>query len=209
MLIALLGAIVLTSLGWQFATSPHLQFDCPPRDEATRDQELVAFRARLRQAVARKDAVGVLALTSAEIRTSFGPEDGLEFFKRDLANKRSEIWDELRTVLALGGVFETPETFVAPFLLGCGEPGEEVVVVGRDVRVRSHPRPTAPVLSVVSFAILRQGDDRGTPNWEPVQLRDGRHGFIAARFVRSPIGYRAHFAKVNAVWKLVAFIGGD
>ena len=114
MLIALLGAILLTSLGWRSTTSTHLQFDCPPKDEATRDHQLVAVRARLRQAVARRDAPGVLALTSSEIRTSFGPEDGLEFFTRDLANKRSEIWDELRAVLALGGVFETPETTPSP-----------------------------------------------------------------------------------------------
>jgi hypothetical protein len=133
----------------------------------------------------------------------------LEFFKRDLANKRGEIWDELRAVLALGGVFETPQLFVAPFSYQCGEPGEDVVVVGRDVRVRSQPQLTAPVLSLVSFAILRRSDDRWAPNWEAVQLPDGRHGFIAAQFVRSPIGYRAYFAKVNAVWKLVAFIGGD
>ena len=207
MLFALLAATLFTSFTWRSGTS--LQFDCPPRDEATRDRELVAFRAQLRQAVARRDAAGVLALTSPEIRSSFGPDDGLEFFKRDLADERNEIWDELGSVLALGGVFETPEQFIAPFSSACGEPGEEVVVVGRDVRVRSRPRVTAPVLSLVSFAVLPRSDDPSVPGWQAVQLPNGKQGFIAARYVRSPIDYRAYFAKVNGFWKLVAFIAGD
>lgn len=209
MLTVLLGAVLFASPNGQSPASSPLQFDCPPRDEASRDQQLVAVRAKLRHSVAHRDVAGVLAVTSPEIRTSFGPDDGLEFFKRDLANKRNAIWDELSTVLDLGGGFETPETFVAPFSYGCGEPGEDVVVVGRGVHVRSSPRLTAPIVSSVSFAVLHRSDEVSPSNWQPVQLPDGRRGFIAARFVRSPIGYRAYFTKVNGVWRLAAFIGGD
>jgi hypothetical protein len=209
MVTLILCAVLLASQDGQTAGSASSQFDCPPRDEAVRDPQLVAVRAQLRKAVARRDAAGVLELTGPEIRTSFGPDDGLEFFKRDLADKRGEIWDELGAVLALGGVFETPEAFVAPFSFGCGEPGEEVVIVGRGVRVRSRPHSAAAVLSSVSFAILRVSDREWAPGWRPVQLPDGRQGFIAARFVRSPIDYRAYFTKVNGVWRLTAFIAGD
>jgi hypothetical protein len=182
---------------------------CPPRDDALQDAELVAVRSKLREAVARKDAAGVLKITDPHIRTSFGSDDGLEFFKRDLSSKRNPIWDELGAVLALGGVFETPGTFVAPFSTACGEPGEEVVVVGRHVRVRARPEPTAPVQAEVSFVVLRMSDSGSDPNWQGVRLPDGRRGFIAARFVRSPIGYRAYFSKINGAWRLTAFIGGD
>jgi hypothetical protein len=205
--VILYWSLAMSVIAQHSAVAP--KFDCPPRDEALQDQTLVAFRAKLRKAVARRDAVGVLAVTDPQIRTSFGPDDGLEFFKRDLANPRSDVSDELAAVLALGGQFETPDTFAAPFSIGCGEPGEEVVVVGRDVHVRSHPQAGAPILSTVSFAILRMNDGPSSRNWQPVQLPDGRRGFIAARFVRSPIGYRAYFTKVDGVWRLASFIGGN
>jgi hypothetical protein len=209
MVVLLLYWCLVTSGIEQHFSPDDAKFDCPPRDEALQDQALAALREKLQKAVARRDASGVLEVTDPRISTSFGPDSGFEFFKRDLANRRSAIWNELAAVLALGGTFETPETFVAPFSVGCGEPGEEVVVVGRHVRVRTRPQASAPVLSSVSFAILRTRDAVSSRSWQPVQLPDGRPGFIAARFVRSPIGYRAYFTKVDGLWRLVSFIGGN
>ena len=99
--------------------------DCPRRDAATKQPDLVAFRSTLKSAVARRDAAAVLKVTDPNIRTSFGPDDGLRFFKRALSDRNSETWKRLERVLASGGFFETPDSFVAPFWIGCGEPGEE------------------------------------------------------------------------------------
>jgi len=99
--------------------------------------------------------------------------------------------------------------FVAPFTFGCGEGGEDIVVSASGVRVRSAPQSTASVLALVSYAILRVDPEASEAGWQAVRLPDGRRGFVAHRFVRSPIGYRAYFIKVNGVWKLSAFVGGD
>jgi hypothetical protein len=206
-----LSVILLVAL-WmglgQQAPANIAALDCPPHDDAVRHSDLVAFRASLQKAVARRDAAAILQMTDPNIRTSFGPNDGFAFFERDLRNKDSEIWNELAFVLSGGGSFETPERFVAPFWFGCGEPGE-VVVVGAGVRARSRPSDAASVVAVVSYAILKGSEPDGPNSWAQVELKDGRHGFVAARFVRSPIGYRAHFAKTDGSWRLVAFIAGD
>jgi hypothetical protein len=188
--------------------SPGQIFDCPPRDEAVQDPDLVAFRASLLQSIARRDASALLKAASPEIRTSFGDDDGLAGFERDLRSRRGQLWTELGTVLKLGGAFEVPEMFVAPFSWGCGGLGD-VVVMGRQVRVRSRGDIAAPVMALVSFAILQRGDAQAPRGWEPVRLPDGRNGFIAERFVRSAVGYRAYFTKADGRWRLAAFIAGN
>ena len=72
---------------------------------------------------------------------------------------------------------------------------DHVAVIGPNVRVRSAPAPQASVLTALSFAVLRLGGDRGYPQrpWTAIVLPDGRHGFVAAELVRSPIDSRAYF----------------
>ena len=98
--------------------------------------------------------------------------------------------------------------FVAPFYWGCGGLGD-LVVVGSGVRVRSRPNAKAPVLAVVNFAVLSRDDAASVRGWKAVQLPNGKPGFVAERFTRSAVGYRAYFTKVNGAWRLTAFIAGD
>jgi hypothetical protein len=42
-----------------------------------------------------------------------------------------------------------------------------------------------------------------------VETLSGKKGFIKAKYVRSPIDYRAIFEKNNGKWKMGAFISGD
>jgi hypothetical protein len=184
-------------------------YDCPPRDEAVKHPDLVAFRRQLIDAVRRRDADAVLRVSSPDIRTSFGPNDGFQFFERDLRDGRNQIWSELAEVLRLGGGFETPDDFVAPFSDGCGEPGDDVVVIAQSVRVRTTPSVTARDLTSVSFAILKTGAAAPTDGWQQVLLPNGTAGYVSARYLRRPLGYRAHIAKVNGVWRLAAFIAGN
>ena len=34
-------------------------------------------------------------------------------------------------------------------------------------------------------------------------------GYVASRFVRSPIGYRAYFSRKDGRWQMLMFIAGD
>lgn len=180
---------------------------CLPRDEAAQAPDFFSFRAQLQMAVARRDRAAVLAVTDPKIRTSFGPDDGLARFERDLADPAGDTWRELASVLALGGTFDGPDTFVAPYTFACGEAFEDVIVIGSDVNVRAKPSAEAPVVAQVHFAVLK-GSVQGRP-WAEVTLDAGRKGFIAAQFVREPAGYRAFFEKVAGRWRLITFIAGD
>jgi hypothetical protein len=191
-------------------TGDEAGYDCPPRDEAGRRADLVAFRSSLQQAVARRDAAAVLKVTDPGIRTSFGTDDGLAFFERDLRDKRGQIWDDLADVLSGGGSFETPDSFRAPFWFGCADAEmREIIVVGTGVRARARPSAGARVLAVVSYAVLKGQEPFPSNAWAEVQLKDGRRGFIAGKYIRGPIGYRAYFSKINGSWRLMTFIGGD
>ena len=210
LLVAAAGALLSAALHTQApptAASAKAPEQCLPKDEAAQTPDFFSFRAQLQMAVARRDRTAVLAVTHPNIRTSFGPDDGRRSFERDLSDPNGPLWGELASVLALGGTFDRYGTFVAPYTFGCGEAFEDVVVIGSKVSVRAKPAASAPVVAVVDFAILRGHLDGSA--WAEVTLARGQKGFIAARFVRSPVGYRAFFEKVGGAWRLITFIAGD
>ena len=47
------------------------------------------------------------------------------------------------------------------------------------------------------------------PDWERVQLADGRVGFIAARYLRSPVDLRAFFEFKDGRWWLTTYVAGE
>jgi hypothetical protein len=187
-----------------------------PVDEAPKRADFFTFRAHLQMAVARRDVDAVLGIVHPTIRTSFGPDNGLAAFKAmwRLGAPDSDLWQELGAVLALGGSFEGEDAFVAPYVFSKWpddlDSSEYVAVIGDNVAVRTRPTVSAARLSSVSFAILRtRGDSNEPEGWSAVQLDDGRKGFIASRYVRSPIDHRAYFAFVDGRWLMTAFIAGD
>jgi hypothetical protein len=187
---------------------PYEPRTCEPFDHAAKHPDLFLFRARLQLAVARRDVETLVASTGGDIHISFGPNDGLTAFKRELADPRGETWSELASVLALGGSFETPGSFAAPYTYGCADEGE-IVVMGRDVNVRSKPSNSASVVTSVSFLVLRGHLGSSTDGWADVELPDGRKGYIAGQYVKGPFDRRAYLSKVGNTWRLTAFIGGD
>ncbi len=209
MLLALFLAVSVTGLFGAIAaqSAPTKPGICPPVDESANDSDLLLFRARLQIAVAARDMAAVVRMADPKIRTSFGPDDGLESLKAKLADPRHEIWGHLARALALGGRFETPELFVAPYTAGCGDI-DAMVIVGSNVNVRTKPSLTGEVIASLSYAVLRFVE-RETEGWTKVRLAGGRTGFVADEFLRSPIDYRAIFAKVDGRWRLSAFVAGD
>ena len=208
-----MGILTVSALVWVVIggqASPQSGFaapaQCLPRDQAAQKPDFFSFRAQLQMAVARRDLRAVLAATDPQIRTSFGSDDGLASFRRQLSDPAGQAWEELASVLALGGWFQDDLTFRAPYTDSCGG-GDDVIVIASDVRVRSKPSSTASALSSVSFEVLR--GQWAKDGWVEVQLQDGRKGFVAEALVRSPIGYRAWFIRVQGLWKMTAFIAGD
>jgi hypothetical protein len=187
-----------------------------PVDEAPNRADFFTFRAHLQIAVARRDVDAVLGVVHPKIRASFGPANGLAAFKAmwRLGASNSDLWHELGAVLGLGGSFEGEDTFVAPYVFSKWPDNvdsfEHVAVIGDNVAVRARPAVSAARLSSVSFAILGRRLDRAVPEgWLKVQLDNGREGFIASRYLRSPVDYRAYFAFADGRWLMTAFIAGD
>jgi SH3-like domain-containing protein len=45
--------------------------------------------------------------------------------------------------------------------------------------------------------------------WLQVALADGQRGFVADRYLRSPIDYRVAFEKQDGNWRMTFFLAGD
>ena len=210
------GAVLLVCLAGQAAEA---QRSLLPVDESASRPDFAAFRTRLMDAVARRDAAAILDIVHPDIKNGFGGNEGIEEFKEmwRLDQPDSEFWKEFGKVMTLGGVFEGAEYFTAPYTFSRWPYGVDsfdfVAVIGSNVRIRTMPMPDAPVLAQVSHLILELdpeslSKDWMTEEWTAVRV-DGQKGYIATRFIRSPVDYRARFQFIDGRWRLIFFLAGD
>jgi hypothetical protein len=191
-----------------------------PVDEAPRVADFLAFRERLRAAVAARDTAALVAAIDLHVRISFGDEGGIADFRSQwaLGAPDSPLWRELETVLGLGGSFRGDSIFTAPYVFSTWpdelDAFESVAIVARDVALHAAPRADADALARVSYAILALPGGGTAPRehaegWLAVRAPDGRIGYVAMDFVRQPLDYRAIFSRKDGTWKLVIFVAGD
>jgi len=188
-----------------------------PVDEAVSRPDFFTFRAQLLASLARHDLAALMAVVHPKIKNGFGGDDGEANFESKWrpGDADSEVWEELAAVLALGGTFQSADTFVAPYVFSRWpqriDSFEHVAVVGDRVRIRSAARADAEVAGVSSFEILPLArESRDAPEgWTPVRLSATKVGYVASRFVRSPIGYRAFFSRQEGRWQMLMFLAGD
>lgn len=188
--------------------SPRLR----PVDEARLQPEFLAYRERLQAAVARRDVDAIVEAADPGIRLGFDASGGVDALRRLLAD-RPELWDELRDVLAHGGRFTSPTSFAAPYVYSNWperfDSFECAAVTGTHVRVRSKPALDAPIVTAVSYSIVRLLEPPQGNLWVPIELGDGRTGYIWHAYVRSPVDYRALFNRLEGRWLMTAFVAGD
>ncbi|WP_157271216.1 hypothetical protein [Azohydromonas aeria] len=162
-----------------------------PVDEAVRDADFFAFRARLQAALARRDAAAVLAVVHPHVRNGFGGDDGAAAFRRRWKpeGRDSRLWETLAGALALGGSFMGPDGFAAPYVYSAWpqeiDPFEHVALLGPRVPVHMEPAAAAPVLATLDSAIVPLAAPlEPEAAWVAVRLPDGR-------------------------WRLTALVAGD
>jgi hypothetical protein len=90
----------------------------PPRDESARDPQLHAFLRELRAVVAKRDTAALLKIVDPGITLDFGGTNGIENLKKRFEYQESadEFWRELGIVLDMGGTFDGPDKFEAPYV---------------------------------------------------------------------------------------------
>ncbi len=76
---------------------------------------------------------------------------------RKFLNENANLWQELRTLLMLGGTWQEPDEFVAPHVFSAVPDGrgghEDVAIIGAGVRVGEAPRPDAAVITTMSYCV--------------------------------------------------------
>jgi hypothetical protein len=207
-----LGILLLTAL----AAAEELKLY--PVDEAAKDSEFLAFRDDLLAAIRRRDLEAVVAVARENIKLSFGGSYGRETFRdwlvADDPGLGSSYWAELERAIALGGVFEGPESFCTPYTFcleipGCDpcDPYETLIATSDRAPVYAAADRSAKVVAELSYSVVRALDHNHP--WQRIALPGGGTGYVTAPEFRSPIDYRARFERRDGRWLMTLFIAGD
>jgi hypothetical protein len=94
---------------------------------------------------------------------------------------------------------------------------EYQVIFGENVNLRFRPDAAAEVTAQLSYNVVKvdyensigDGGEPATYSWLKIETLGGKKGFVSAKYVRSPIDYRACFEKKNGKWKMTTFVAGD
>lgn len=179
-----------------------------PVDEAPKDPSLVAFRNELLAAVRRRDVEAVVTLSDPKIRTSFGDGGGADELRRML--QEAAVIEDLEELLTQGGKFQG-ESFWAPYVYSAWPDSHDafqfLAVTGENIPLRDSPDANARAIATLSHDIVERVEDKKP--WLQIKTADGHTGWVEASAVRSPVGYRAGFLKMNGSWKMNALVAGD
>lgn len=187
-----------------------------PVDEAAQDPTFLSFRANLQKVVQRRDLDGLMRCVDPDIRYSFGPcEPGVAGFRRywQQTQSQTDLWLELKRVLAQGGAFAGRGKFEAPYFSSNWPKElsafEYRAILGAEVRVHSKPGRGAPVIRTLHYRLVKlvEGDD-GSP-WLRIQIPGGGQAYASRADLGSAVGYRAFFIKKSNQWRMSLFIAGD
>jgi hypothetical protein len=192
-----------------------------PVDEAYKDKSFLVFRDRLLEAAKNHDSKFVMSAVHPRIRTGFGDNGGINEFRRKWMPERSDskLWDTLVEVLSLGGAFRKAgkgSDFWAPYVYSNFpedvDSFDYLAVIGENVNVRQKPDPSSPVVSTLSYDLVKapQGvAEKKAGDWVRIVTPAGRDGFVSRGFLRSPVDYRASFTRVKGRWMMSALVAGD
>ena len=190
-----------------------------PVDEGTADPEFAAYRTALLQAVAARDLEALRGMVDPAIRTSFGGGGGFKALldQWETGSGSTALWDELDAILRGGGAFRGEggnRMFWAPYVYASWpedvDAFEHVAAMGSGVVVRERPDPEGAEVARVDYEILELvRREEESDAWVRVRTQAGVEGWVASGDVRSPIGYRTGFNRIDGTWRMTALVAGD
>jgi hypothetical protein len=195
-----------------------------PVDEGAADVTWPRFKARLLDALMRHDQQFILGIVDRKIRNMSGPDGAAEFRKLwEPQSAASPLWVELPKLLLLGGVFVKRDKnvveFCAPYVYykwpdsaGIDASG---AIIARETLVKARPAANSATLLTLSYDLVEVADwevaNDGKDNpqkWIKLKTKAGE-GYVPEEHVRSPLEYRACFAKSGARWRMTGLEVGE
>jgi hypothetical protein len=195
----------------------------PPIDEAAHDATWTRFRARLIEALQKRDEKFIVAILDAGVRNISGKAGITEFRKLwELKSADSALWSELPKALFLGSALvkqtKTPEV-CAPYIYfrwPANAPDDaNAAVVAREALLKARPSSSAATLKTLAFDLVEVADwevaDESKDSkqiWVAVKTPAGA-GYLPQEQVRSPLEYRACFVKRETGWRMTGLEVGE
>jgi hypothetical protein len=223
-LIMLRGLLVAVGLAAAVGGAAAQEGKLLPVDEGVHDPSWILFKARLLDALAKRDQKFVLGIVDAKIRNTLGSDGSAEFRKLWQPQAAdSPLWDELPKLLFLGGVFVKRDhgaiEFCAPYVRFSwpdhAPANASGAIIVADALVKSRPSAAADTLQTLAHDLVKvldweiADDDKDVKQqWVRIQTGTGA-GYVPEEHVRSPLEHRACFAKSGAGWRMTGLEAGE
>lgn len=196
----------------------------PPVDEGTNDATWPRFKARLIDALARRDRQFIRGIVDRKIRNTTDTDGSAEFEKLwELQSDASPLWNELPKLLFLGGVFVKRDgnivEFCAPYVhyKWPENPGGNAdgAIIAKETLLKTQPSATSATLAALSYDLVAVDDwevadenKDSAQKWVKLKARAGE-GYVPEEHVRSPLEYRACFVNSGGRWRMTALEVGE
>ncbi len=194
-----------------------------PVDETAGDATWTRFRARLIEALTRRDQKFIIEILERNVRNISGVAGVAEFKKLwELDSADSPLWSELPKVLFLGSVAVKQakvSEVCAPYVYfkwPVNAPDDaNAAVIAKEALLKAAPSSSSFTLQTLSFDLISVGDWEVTDEnkdskqiWVSARATAGT-GYLPAEQVRSPLEYRACFVKRDTGWRLSGLEVGE
>lgn len=197
-----------------------------PTDQSQINEELAATLKGILKAVEAKNVSHLLGYFDEKVVASFGGDVGITGLKNywDLNKnpKKSEIWQELKNAIAIGGTFEDDHNYWTPYVFTTFpdpyDPFQYAAVVGTAVRMRDKPSLDGAIIAELDYEIVKLTNAEGQERerigdeihyWNEVIRQNNQKGYIYGKYLRSAIDYRIGMTDESGKWLINTFVAGD
>ncbi len=214
-------AVLLLTVSFTAAAE---QQQLPPVDEGAADATWPRFKTRLLEALAKRDQKFVLGIVDSRIR-NISPRDGAAEFRKlwEPHAHGSPLWVELSKVLFLGSTYVKRDKnrveLCAPYVYykwpDDAPAGASGALIAKETLMKERPGAASGTMQTLSYHLVKvldwEVDDEDKSNqqkWVKIETAAGA-GFVPEEQIRSPLEYRACFAKSGAGWRMTGLEVGE
>lgn len=217
----IVGFLAVLSLGACTAGAQTIKL--APVDELAADSSWTQFRARLIEALMKRDRKFVEGVIERNVR-NISPTDGVAEFRKlwELDNANGPLWSELPKILFLGSArvkTDKVSEVCAPYVYykwpANAPDAANAAVIAKEALVQSRPSFNSPALQTLSYDLVTVSDwEIADENkevkqlWVAVKTAAGT-GYLPDEQVRSPLEYRACFVRRDGGWRLSGLEVGE